>query len=54
MKISHLKFYGGARDKVCRLGLAQLFLELQQIVLDTDLRLLPQKDANGAAHYHGH
>jgi hypothetical protein len=50
MKISHLKFYGGARDKVCRLGLAHLFLELQQIVLDTDIRLLPQKDTNGAAY----
>jgi len=50
MKISHIKFYGGARDKVCRLGLAHLFLELQQIILDTEIMLLPQKDANGAAH----
>ena len=50
MKLSHLKFYGGARDKVCRLGLAHLFLELQEIVLNTDIQLLPQKNANGAAH----
>lgn len=34
---------------MCRLGLSHLFLELQQIIFETDIRLLPKKDANGAA-----
>lgn len=34
---------------MCRLGLSHLFLELQQIIFETDIRLLPTKDANGAA-----
>lgn len=49
MKITAIKYYGGARDKIARLGLAHLFLELQQIILDTPLLLLEEKDANGAA-----
>lgn len=49
MKISKIKFYDGAKDKVCRLGLANLFLELQQIILETEIRLLEEKQANGAA-----
>lgn len=49
MKITKIKFYDGARDKVCRLGIADLFLELQQIILDTPITLLEEKDANGAA-----
>jgi hypothetical protein len=50
MKISKLRFYDGAREKVCRLGLSHLFLELQEIIFATEIRLLPEKDANGAAH----
>lgn len=50
MKLTTIKFYGGARDKVCRLGLADLYLELQQILLDTRIELLEESEANGAAH----
>lgn len=49
MKITKIKYYGGARDKVCRLGISHLFLELQQIIFDTEIRLLEKKDANSAA-----
>jgi len=50
MKLTTIKFYGGARDKVCRLGLADLYLELQQILLDTRIELLEESEANGAAY----
>lgn len=49
MKITKLKFYDGAKDKVCRLGLSHLFLELQQIIFETEIYLSEKKDANGAA-----
>lgn len=49
MKITSLRFYGGSREKVCRLGLAELFLELQQIVLATHVVLQEVAEANGAA-----
>lgn len=49
MKITKIKFYDGAKDKVCRLGLVGLFLELQEIILETEIRLLEEKEANGAA-----
>ena len=49
MKITQIKYYGGARDKIARLGLAHLFLEVQQIILDTRLFLLEVKDANSGA-----
>src|SRR5262245_47925259 len=49
MKITAIKFYGGARDKIARLGLAHLFLEVQQIILDTRVLLLEVKDANSGA-----
>ena len=49
MKITKMRFYDGARDKVCRLGLSQLFIELQQAIFDTPIYLLEKKDANGAA-----
>ena len=35
-------------EKVCRLGLAQLFLELQEILLTTEVLVLNKKQANGA------
>lgn len=49
MKITQIRYYGGARDKVARLGLAHLFLELQQVLLDTPVYLMEVKDANGGA-----
>lgn len=49
MKITKIKFYNGSRDKICRLGLSMLFLELQVIILGTEILLLEEKDANGAA-----
>jgi len=49
MKISHIRFYDGAKDKICRLGLAHLFLELQEIILGTRIAVLEEKQANGAA-----
>ncbi len=49
MKITDIRYYGGARDKIARLGLAHLFLEVQQIILDTKVFLLEQKDANSGA-----
>jgi Restriction endonuclease BglII len=48
MKITAARFYGGARDKVCRLGLANLFLELQDILLGTEIRIIEDAEANGA------
>lgn len=42
-------FYGGARQKVCRLGLADLFLELQEIIFSTVIVLEESPEANGAA-----
>lgn len=49
MKITKIKFYNGAKDKVSRLGLVGLFLELFEIIIETEVRLLEEKDANGAA-----
>lgn len=50
MKIADITYYDGAREKVCRLGVAELFLELQDIIFSTHISLLEEKDANGAAH----
>lgn len=49
MKITQIRYYDGARDKIGRLGLADLFLELQQLLLDTKIFLKEERDANGAA-----
>lgn len=49
MKITNIKFYNGARERICRLGLATIFLEVQEILLNTEVYLLEEKDANGAA-----
>lgn len=43
-----MKFYGGAREKVCRLGLSHLFLELQEILINTEIYVLNKKQANSA------
>ena len=48
MKISQIRFYGGAREKVCRLGLSHIFLELLEILISTNVRVLKKKQANGA------
>jgi hypothetical protein len=49
VKITAMRFYGGAREKVCRLGLANLFFELQQIIFDTRIAVEETVQANGAA-----
>ena len=49
MKITNIRFYDGARRKVCRLGMSDLFLEVEAIILDTKIYLLEEKEANGAA-----
>ena len=48
MKISQIRFYGGAREKVCRLGLSHIFLELLEILISTNVLVLKKKQANGA------
>ena len=48
MKITDIKFYDGSREKVCKLGLADLYLELQEVLIKTKVNLLEKKDANGA------
>lgn len=47
MKISAMKYYSGARQKICRLGLAGLFLEVEDIILDTKINIKKEKNANG-------
>ena len=49
MKITDVRYYDGARERVCRLGLADIYLELQEIILATKISLLEQRQANGAA-----
>ena len=49
MKIALQTFYGGSREKICRLGLAHLFLELQEIIFSVPIAVLNEKQANGAA-----
>lgn len=49
MKIAKIRYYGGSREKVCRLGLAHIFLELQEILISTEIRILDKRKANGAA-----
>lgn len=49
MKLVHMKFYDGAKEKIGRLGLSHLFLELLSILFAIRVELLEEKDANGAA-----
>lgn len=49
MKITAIRYYDGARDKVSRLGLSILFLELQSAILDTELLIDESRDANSGA-----
>jgi|SRR5437588_8009492 len=39
MKISQTKSYSGASDKLCRLGLAETFVHLQEAIFDTKVYL---------------
>ena len=48
MKIAAIRYYGGARQKICRLGLADLFLELHELILRTPILLEERVQANGA------
>jgi hypothetical protein len=47
MKITQIRYYDGAKEKICRLGLANLFLEIQDIFLSLDVALKEEKNANG-------
>ncbi len=49
MKITKIRYYDGALDKVSRLGLSGLFLELQLALLDTELLVEESKDGNSGA-----
>ncbi|MEI2762052.1 hypothetical protein [Methanothrix soehngenii] len=49
MKITALKYYSGAKQKVCRLGLSSLFLEVQDIILNTKINIKDEKNGNGSA-----
>ena len=43
-------FYDCARDKVCRLGMAHPFVELQEMLLETKIYFLPKGTAANASH----
>ena len=47
MKFGRIRFHGGAREKVCRLGLSHIFLELLEIPISTNVLVLKKKQANG-------
>ncbi|MGI9086337.1 MAG: hypothetical protein ACR2HH_01130 [Chthoniobacterales bacterium] len=49
MKITNLAFYGRGKDKIARLGLTDLFLQVQEIVFATHVTLQEFVRANGAA-----
>ncbi len=49
MKITEIKYYDGSFEKITKLGLSALFLEVQAIFLETRIFLEEIKDANGAA-----
>ncbi|MDX2285679.1 MAG: hypothetical protein NW241_16035 [Bacteroidia bacterium] len=49
MKITSIQYYDGAKEKVCRLGLSDLYLELLQIILDTKIFVLEEPKKNSAA-----
>lgn len=49
MKITSIRYYGGSKAKISRLGLAELFLEVQEIILLTKVFLLEERNQNGGA-----
>jgi hypothetical protein len=44
--ISDIKYYDGARDKICRLGLTESFLEIEEALLETNISLEETRKAN--------
>lgn len=44
-----MRYYSGAKQKICRLGLSMLFLELQDIILNTEIKIKNEKHANSGA-----
>jgi hypothetical protein len=46
MKITQIRFYGPARAKVCRLGLAELFLEAIECILATRIEISSDPERN--------
>ena len=48
-KITHEVLYGGAAEKIVRLGLTSLYDELKQILQGFQLLVREEKDANGGA-----
>lgn len=49
MKVTDLRFYGGARERIARLGLAGLFVELLDLVMSVRISMLEERNANGGA-----
>ena len=39
MRITQMRFYDGARERICRLGLAGAMIELEEALLRTEIRL---------------
>jgi NADH:ubiquinone oxidoreductase subunit D len=52
MKISNIKYYDGARGKICRLGLTDSFLQIEEALLETDISLEERRRANDAGVIH--
>lgn len=46
MKIKKFKYYNGAKDKIARLGLRSLIVEITRLLKGTAILLLEKKDAN--------
>jgi hypothetical protein len=49
MKITTIRYYDGSKEKICRLGLFDLFLELQQVLFDTRIEIAETRKSNRAA-----
>ncbi len=49
MKIEDIIYYDGSKEKITKLGLASLFLEIQDILFSVKLYLAEERDANGGA-----
>ncbi len=49
MKITEIKYYDGSFEKITRLGLSALFLDVQRIFIEAKVLLKEERDANGAA-----
>jgi hypothetical protein len=49
MKIAAIEYYSGARQKICRLGLSDLYFELQDIIFKTEVKIKKEQHANSGA-----